>query len=74
VTPNAPTNCIPHDGPLLLTVPEVAERLGLGLTKTWQLVREGGDLNVVRIGKSVRVPYAELVAYIERLMGDQAQK
>jgi len=57
---------------LVLTVPEAAGELGIGLTTAWILVHRG-DLGSVRIGRAVRVPYTELVAYIERLLADQAQ-
>jgi excisionase family DNA binding protein len=40
---------------LLLTVEEAAQRLGIGRTLAWQLVRDG-QLPSVRLGRLVRVP------------------
>lgn len=54
---------------LLLTVEEAAERLGIGRTLAWQLVRQGG-LPSVRLGRCVRVPLSALEAWIaERTEG-----
>lgn len=50
---------------LLLTVEEAAERLGIGRTLAWRLVRSG-DLPVVRLGRCVRVPCQALEEWIAR--------
>jgi excisionase family DNA binding protein len=52
-----------QEKPLLLTVPEVAQRLSLGKTQVWKLVRSG-ELPSVRSGRSVRVSVAALYAWI----------
>jgi len=57
-----------EDGTLLLTVPEAARRLRLGLTTTKALIYSG-RLPSVRIGRSVRVPLADLKRWVE----EQAQ-
>ncbi|MDQ6947320.1 MAG: helix-turn-helix domain-containing protein [Actinomycetota bacterium] len=49
--------------PLLLRITEVATTLGLGRTKVFALVRSG-ELPVVRIGRSVRVPRAALQDWV----------
>lgn len=49
--------------PLLLRITEVATTLGLGRTKVCALVRTG-ELPVVRIGRSVRVPREALQDWI----------
>jgi len=49
--------------PLLLRITEVATMLGLGRTKVCALVRTG-ELPVVRIGRSVRVPRDALQDWI----------
>jgi excisionase family DNA binding protein len=49
----------------LLTVPEMAERLNVSRSKGWQLAQRG-DIPVVRIGRSVRVPEAELAEWIKQ--------
>jgi excisionase family DNA binding protein len=53
----------------LLTVPEAANRLGVSRSKGWQLAQQG-EIPVVRIGRSVRVPADALDAWIkERTQG-----
>ena len=49
--------------PMLLRVEEVAKLLGLGRTRTFQMVA-AGQLPVVRIGRFVRVPRAALEEWI----------
>jgi excisionase family DNA binding protein len=49
--------------PLLLRVTEVAQILGVGRTKVFALLKTG-ELPVVRIGRSVRIPYRELREWI----------
>ncbi len=56
------------DRPLLLTVDQVAERLGIGRSLAWRLVREGA-LPSIRLGRLVRVPQQAL----ERWIAEQAQ-
>lgn len=51
-------------GPLLLTAGEVARLLGLGRSTVFALLA-AGDLPVVRIGRSVRVPRAALERWID---------
>lgn len=41
--------------PLLLRADEVARALGLGRSKTYQMMASG-ELPVVRVGRSIRVP------------------
>ncbi|HLH70449.1 MAG TPA: helix-turn-helix domain-containing protein [Candidatus Dormibacteraeota bacterium] len=55
----------------LLRVEEVAELLRVGRTKVYQLLARG-ELPVVRIGRSVRVPRRRLLAWIEaHTVGDE---
>jgi len=49
--------------PLLLKAPEVAKLLGLGRSKVFAMVA-AGELPVVRIGRSVRIPRHALEAWI----------
>lgn len=53
--------------PLLVSYREAAESLGLCERKIWQLVKDG-ELKAVRVGRSVRIPVAEL----ERFVADNA--
>ena len=55
---------------LLLTVEEAAERLGIGRTTTWALVRSG-DLDSVRIGRLRRVHVDAVAAYAAHLSAKQ---
>jgi excisionase family DNA binding protein len=49
---------------LLLRVDEAATRLGLARSTVYQLVADG-TLPVVRIGRAVRVPVADLDAWVK---------
>jgi excisionase family DNA binding protein len=51
---------------LLLTVEEAAERLGIGRTTMFALIRSG-DVESVRIGRLRRIRPAALEAYTSRL-------
>ena len=50
--------------PLLLDSRQVAELLGISRTKTFQMMSHR-QLPTIHIGRCVRVPQAELVAWIE---------
>ena len=51
----------------LLTIPVVAERLGISTRKTWQLISQG-QLPAVHIGlRSTRIAEVDLEAFIENL-------
>lgn len=51
---------------LLVKYSEAAKLLGMGERKVWQLCKDG-QLKVVRIGRSVRIPISELEAFIAGL-------
>lgn len=51
---------------VLLTVEEAADRLSLGRTTTYALVRSG-ELRSVQIGRLRRVPADALAEYVSRL-------
>jgi excisionase family DNA binding protein len=53
------------DGVLLLTIVEAARVLSIGRTTMYQLVG-AGQIDVVHIGRAVRVPIAELQAFVAR--------
>lgn len=50
----------------LYTVPQAAELLAVSRATAYRMIARG-DLKVVRIGRSVRIPEAELAAFVERL-------
>ncbi len=50
--------------PLLIRAEEAAKLLGLGRSKVFQMIA-AGELPVIRMGRSVRVPRAELMRWIE---------
>lgn len=52
--------------PRLLTVSDAARLLGIGRTTAYELIA-AGELEVVHIGRSARVPTAEVDAFVERL-------
>ena len=51
--------------PLLLRATEVAQLLGLGRSKVYEMMN-AGELPVTRIGAAVRVPRDELLKWIKR--------
>jgi excisionase family DNA binding protein len=58
LAPLEPAN--PRPGPLLLTIPEAAALLRVGRSTAYEFVGRG-ELEVVHIGRAVRVPVAALV-------------
>ena len=52
--------------PLLYRVNEVADMLGLGMSKVYQLIR-AGQLRAVRVGGTIRIPRESLERYIAAL-------
>lgn len=62
-----------HRDPLLVNVPEACRLLSLGRSSLYELIGSG-DLRVIRVGRRVLVPTAELDRVIEQRMpaGDPA--
>lgn len=56
---------------LLLRIPEVAEALGIGRSSVYELTA-AGEIPVIHIGRSVRVPADGLRTWAERLAAEQA--
>jgi excisionase family DNA binding protein len=54
---------------LLLTMIDAARALSIGRTTMYELVA-AGEIGVVHIGRSVRVPADALHAFVERRRGD----
>jgi len=49
---------------LLLRIPEVAETLGIGRTKIYEMIATG-ELPTIRIGRAVRISVATLQKWVE---------
>ena len=54
------------DGPMLLTVEQVAEQLGISVSKAWQMV-SAREIPSVNVGRTRRVRPAELATYVAGL-------
>ncbi len=59
------------NGALLLTMTEAARVLSVGRTTMYELVG-AGEVEVVHIGRSARVPVAALEEYVERRRAERA--
>jgi excisionase family DNA binding protein len=57
-------NHSPTSPRILLRVHEAAELLGLSRAMVYQLLAAGQSIPVVRIGRCVRIPRAELEAWV----------
>jgi excisionase family DNA binding protein len=53
-------------GPLLLTVEQAAQQLGIGRTTVFALLKSG-DLESIPLGRLRRIPAECITEYIERL-------
>lgn len=51
---------------VMVDVPEAGRRIGLGRTKTWELVRTG-RLETVRVGRRRLVPVDAIDTYVAEL-------
>lgn len=58
------TNHLPTSPRILLRVHEAAELLGLSRAMLYQMLAAGQPIPVVRIGRCVRIPRAELEAWV----------
>ena len=54
---------------ILLTIPGAADRLSIGRSKLYELVRSG-EVPTVRIGRSVRIATAEIDRFAARLQAE----
>lgn len=67
---SAPVSALPER--VMLTAEEAAERLGVGRTLMFKLIRTG-QIESVRIGRLRRVPAAAIHDYADRLINGTAQ-
>jgi len=49
---------------LLLRIPEVAETLGIGRTKIYELIATG-ELPTIRVGRAIRISVSTLQKWVE---------
>lgn len=57
--------------PMLLTYKEAAKKIGVSLSKLYQLLRSG-EISKVELGPQVmRIPMSECQAYVDRLVAEQ---
>ena len=54
--------------PLLLTVNQAAQLLGIGRSTLYELI-DAGELRSVKVGASRRIPLKAVHEYIDRLLG-----
>lgn len=54
------------EGPMLLTVEQVAEQLGISVSKAWQLV-SGGEIPSVNVGRTRRIRPEDLADFVAGL-------
>lgn len=62
-----------HHDPLLVDIPEACRLLSLGRTSLYELIN-CGDVRVIRVGRRVLVPTAELDRVIARRLPDAADE
>ena len=70
--PAAQPLSVGFSGPLLIDSRQVASLLGIGHTKTFQLIASG-ELPSIRLGRCVRVPAMALAAWIEARTRKEAE-
>ena len=63
-------NHLPTSPRILLRVHEAAELLGLSRAMLYQMLAAGQPIPVVRIGRCVRIPRAELEAWVAQQTGE----
>ena len=54
--------------PILLTIPEAADALGIGRSTVYELIADG-RIETVHIGRACRVPVVGLLDFVESLRG-----
>jgi excisionase family DNA binding protein len=69
VSTNARASRLDSIEPVALPVPGAARALGIGTTKTRELIRSG-ELRSIRIDRRILVPRSEIDAYIARKLGE----
>lgn len=62
-----------EDTKLLLTVPQAADRLGVGRSLLYEMIRRG-ELQSIRLGRARRVPVAALQHFVEEKLQAEASE
>ena len=60
--------------PLLLTIPQAAQRLGLSRAKLYTLIAQEGGPPVVRFGRAVRISVASLTSWLQHYEEQQQRE
>jgi len=58
----------------LMTVEEVSAMLGMSIRFVWRLISRGDLKRPVRLGRSSRWVYSDVLAYIEKLKGERDRR
>ena len=61
------------DNRLLLTVLEVARRLGMGRSFVYQLVSKG-EIPSIKLGRARRIPVSDLEKFVEGKLGGSTEE
>lgn len=72
--PGAKTDQIMPFGERLMTIKQVSAMLGMSIRFVWRLVARGDLRRPVRLGRSCRWVYSDVLAYIEKLKGDRDRR
>lgn len=64
----------PTPPPLLLTITQAAQRLGLSRSKLYSLIAQNGGPPVVRFGRCARIPAASLEAWLQAYEEQQRER
>lgn len=62
--PDAAPRVGPLEGPLIVSVTELAERLGIGRSAAYEAVRRG-EIPSLRLGRRIVVPIRQLEAWLQ---------
>jgi excisionase family DNA binding protein len=55
-----------HDFKPMLDVSDIQEYLGLGKTKTYEMIGNG-EIKSVRVGRSIKIPRKNFIEYLKNL-------
>lgn len=59
-----------EDGKILLTVPQAADRLGVGRSLLYEMIRRG-EVQSIRIGRARRIPVSALECFVQERLEEE---